>query len=345
MHIAHELTPELAAHLQHLALGHVWREYPNKISHLLNGPEDIKAPHELYPLFWGSFDWHSCVHAHWLLARLAIRFPTLASSVRTRSHFESRWTDAAVAGECAQLLRPLNQGFERPYGWGWLLLLAAELEHAPAPWSEWGQMLAPLTRAIEQRMLDFLPRATYPVRVGTHASSAFSLALASEYALRCGREELLVLIRETALRWFGHDRDYRPMEPSGEDFLSPTLVTVELMRRALPLHHFRDWLDACLPRLEATEPAELFHPAHVSDRSDGKIAHLDGLNLSRVWCWRGIASVLPADDQRLPVIQWSINAHLDSSLPHVAGDYMGEHWLASFALLALDEVFNPDVQR
>jgi hypothetical protein len=196
-------------------------------------------------------------------------------------------------------------------------------------------VLRPLAQAFSDRFKAFLPIATYPVRAGAHTSTAFALALASAYAEASGDAELGVLLGETARRWYGGDRDCQAWEPSGDDFLSPALVEAECMRRLLPAPEFCDWLHGFLPRLAERSPATLFEPAIVSDRSDGKIAHLDGLNLSRAWCWRGIAAALPAADPVRALALEAADRHLEAGLPHVAGDYMGEHWLASFALLAL----------
>ncbi|MFC7737256.1 DUF2891 domain-containing protein [Roseomonas sp. GCM10028921] len=324
------LDGPLAARLAAIALGHVEREYPNKPGHVLNGPEDARTPAVLHPVFFGSYDWHSCVHAYWTLARLLRRFPGMEPAPAIRALFHRRLTADAVAGEVAYLAVPGARGFERPYGWGWLLALSAELaRQGDEPWAA---TLAPLTEAFAQRFRDFLPLATYPVRVGAHQNTAFGLLMAAE-AMRAD----LPLLRATALRWYGADRDCPAWgEPSGDDFLSPTLVEAALMARLLPPADFVPWFDAFLPRLAAGEPATLFHPVTVSDRTDGKIAHLDGLNLSRAWCWRRLAAALPPGDPRRSPREAAALRHIEAGLPHVAGHYMGEHWLATFALLALE---------
>ena len=313
------LTEDLATRFATIALGHVEREYPNKIAHALGGPEDAGTPAQLYPIFHGSYDWHSCVHGYWMLAHLLRRFPAMAPAGAIRALFDRKLVPALVAGECAYLDRPLARGFERPYGWAWALKLSATLRGTP-----WEAAVAPLGALIARRFQEFLPKATYPVRVGTHFNTAFALRLAADYAE--ADPALMALLRETAQRWYGADRDAPAWgEPSGDDFLSGTLIEAEAMRRLLPPETFAPWCRAFLPRLAGREPAVLFTPATVSDRTDGKIAHLDGLNLSRAWCWRGLGQKRAAE------------AHLAAGLPHVAGDYMGEHWLASFAVLALDE--------
>jgi hypothetical protein len=278
-------------------------------------------------------DWHSCVHGYWLLARVRWRFPGLPESREIGRLFATQFTAEKVAGELAYLDGPMRDGFERPYGWAWLLMLAAELARDGA--GEAG-VLRPLTDAFVARFLAFLPKATYPIRAGTHANTAFALALALEYADRAGHAELAAAARAKALAWYGGDTDCQAWEPSGEDFLSSALIEAECMRRSLPPDAFAAWLDRFLPRLARGEPATLFRPATVSDRGDGKIVHLDGLNLSRAWCWRSLATTFAPDDPRRPRALTAARAHLDASLANVTGDYMGEHWLASFALLALD---------
>ena len=328
--MAEGLTEALAERLAGIALGHVTREYPNKLDHVLTGPGDLLGPRALHPVFFGSFDWHSCVHAHWMLARLLRRFPRLPAAPAIGALFDRLYTGAAIAAERAYLARPGAGGFERPYGWAWLLALAAELADRP-----WGAALAPLAGDFAERFRGFLPRATYPVRVGTHASSAFALAMAAPYAA-AQDPALLRLLRERAEAWYGADADCQAWEPGGEDFLSPALVEAEAMRRLLPAAAFAPWLDRFLPRLAAGEPASLFTPALVSDRTDGRIVHLDGLNLSRAWCWRGLAGGWLPGDPRRARAEAAAARHLAASLPHLAGHYMGEHWLASFALLALE---------
>ncbi|HYD27221.1 DUF2891 domain-containing protein [Brevundimonas sp.] len=326
------LTPGVAALYARTALGHVTREYPNKLDHVLGGPGDVRGPRALHPIFFGSFDWHSCVHGWWTLFTLLRLYPDLPEAARIRSLADELFVPDKVAAETAYLARPESRGFERPYGWAWLLKLAAELErHGDGR----ADTLRPLTLAFARRFRDYLPLADYPVRVGTHYNTAFALRLALDYAAGAGDHGLAALCRERALRWHAGDRDCQAWEPSQDEFLSPALMEAALMRQVLGVDDFAEWLDAFLPRLDRREPATLFQPAAVSDRSDGKIAHLDGLNLSRAWCWREIASALDgADPRRLPALE-AARVHLDAALPHVTGDYMGEHWLASFALLAM----------
>jgi hypothetical protein len=326
------LSAEQASIFAGLALGHVAREYPNKLDHVLEGPQDARGPRDLHPIFFGSFDWHSCVHGYWLLASVLRRFPALPEAPAIRALFDDAFTVEKVGAEVAYLARPSARGFERPYGWGWLLKLQAELIAHHAPWAETHR---PLAEAFAQRFRDFLPRAAYPIRTGVHSSTAFALALASDYARATGDAALLALFEEKARAWYLADSDAQAWEPSGDDFLSPTLVEAECLRRLLPADEFRAWFAGYLPHLARQRPTSLFTPAAVSDRADGKIVHLDGLNLSRAWCWREIAAALPADDPGRGVAEAAAHRHLTASLPHVASDYMGEHWLASFALLAL----------
>ena len=332
------LTPEIASRFAGLALAHVTREYPNKLEHVILGPDDVRGPRALHPVFHGSFDWHSCVHGYWLLARLLRRFPALPEAPRIAALLDAQLTPELVAGEVAYLHEdPLRKSFERPYGWAWLLMLAAELARDE---SEAGRRraaaLAPLADAFAQRFRDFLPKATYPVRVGTHYNTAFAITLALEYARATGDTGLRTALRERALVWYNADEDCQAWEPGGDDFLSSALMEAECMRRVLPPTEFRRWIHHFLPRIALGEPATLFRPAVVSDRTDGKIAHLDGLNLSRAWCWRSLAQGWSEDDPRRARAHAAADAHLAASLPYVAGDYMGEHWLATFALLALE---------
>jgi hypothetical protein len=330
------LTRETASRFAKLALKHVTREYPNKLDHVLNGPLDLKEPSDLHPVFFGSFDWHSCVHGYWLLATVLRLFPEIGEASEIRKLFDAQITSSKVEVEVDYLDQPLRGTFERPYGWAWLLMLAAELNrHEGEQTRQWSKALEPLAAAFANRFLAFLPKATYPTRVGTHFNSSFAAALALEYAAVASNEPLRKLLVQATRGWYGSDSDCQAWEPGGDDFLSPALMEAECMRRVLDAKDFSSWVDRFLPRLADREPVTLFKPALVSDRSDGKIAHLDGLNLSKAWCWRSIASTWPAGDPRRSIALDAAETHLAASLPYVAGDYMGEHWLATFALLAL----------
>ena len=331
-----DLSAAIASQFAKVALAHVTREYPNKLDHVLSGPLDLKEPRDLHPVFFGSFDWHSCVHGYWLLATVLRLFPDGREAREIEKLFDAQLTTSKVEAEVDYLDQPMRATFERPYGWAWLLMLAAELErHLTERANRWSQALAPLTAAFVDRFVGFLPKATYPIRVGTHFNSSFAIALALEYAEVTHNESLRKPLVRKAHEWYVEDRDCQAWEPGGDDFLSPALMEAECMRRVLDATDFSRWLDGFLPRLTQRQPEALFKPAVVSDRRDGKIAHLDGLNLSRAWCWRSIASTWPASDTRHSIAIDTAEIHIAASLPHVAGDYMGEHWLATFALLAL----------
>jgi len=327
------LTPAQATRFATATLSHLGREYPYKMDLVLNGPEDAKPPREHHPIFHGSFDWHSCVHGWWQILRLARRFPDLPIAADIRARADAMLVPDKVAVELAFLSRPYSAAFERPYGWAWLLALHAETESHDATWAA---ALAPLAAAFAARFHAFLPKLTYPLRVGTHFNIAFALLLARDWAEP--RDPALVMLIDTRARdWFGADRDCQAWEPGGDEFLSSALSEAQLMTAVLG-RDFAGWFDAFLPRAADQHPASLFTPATVSDRSDGKIAHLDGLNLSRAWNWRAIAATLGPDHPVTPVAEAAAERHLAAALPHVTGDYMGEHWLATFALLALDHL-------
>ena len=310
-----------------LTLGHLTREWPYKLDQVLNGPSDLALPSALHPIFHGSFDWHSCVHGWWQVMRLARLFPAIDQTAAIEALADRMLVPQRVAGEVAYLDRPMTGGFERPYGWGWLLALHDEL--ALRPDRPWAAALEPLARAFAARFAAYLPKLLYPVRSGKHDSTAFALI----HALRWARTHDAALARLTEERskfWFGADRDARPWEPSGEDFVSATLCEAVLMQDVLG-PKFRPWFDAFLPDPYGAPTACLRTPAIVTDRSDGRFAHLDGLNLARAWCWQRLADDLPESATARAIAQ----AHLHAALPHLADDYMGEHWLATFALLAL----------
>ena len=313
-----KLDADLASRMARIALGHVRKEYPHKLDHVLLGDKDALTPRALHPIFYGSFDWHSCVHGWWTLLTLRRLFPDIAEADAIAELASDSFTAQKVGGELAYLDRGLSRGFERPYGWAWLLYLHLEASRHS---ESWGAELEPLARAFARRLADYLPVLTYPIRVGTHFNTAFALVLSLEWAEQFD-PQLGELIRNRSLHWFGPDRECQAWEPGGDEFLSSALVEALCMART-HAEEFPSWFGHFLPGIAREQPATLFEPAIVSDRSDGKIAHLDGLNLSRAWCWRELG--YPDHAER----------HLDAALPHLAGDYMGEHWLASFALLAL----------
>ena len=322
------LDPDLASRMARIALGHVAREYPNKLDHVLDSDEDALPPCALHPIFFGSFDWHSCVHGWWTLLTLKRLFPHIVEAAAITELADSSFTAEKVGVELAYLDRPSSRGFERPYGWAWLLQLHLEATRHD---ERWRAELEPLARAFADRLRAYLELLTYPIRVGTHFNTSFALILSLEWA-EAFDASLAHQIRDRALHWFGADRDCQAWEPGGDEFLSSALTEAFCMARTHPAL-FATWFADFLPRIAGHEPVTLFEPAIVSDRSDGKIAHLDGLNLSRAWCWRGIAPLLAPTERA--VAESAADTHLAAALPHVAGDYMGEHWLASFALLAL----------
>jgi len=332
------LDAETAARLARVALANVGTDFPFHLTHLARDAADLAPPSVLHPVFHGSYDWHSCVHMHWTLARCLRRFPAGAFAASAGAHFDARLTAGAVAQELAYVSAPGRASFERPYGWGWLLKLQAELvalaDARPAA-ARWRDALAPLAQHFADRFVEHLPRADYPVRAGTHGNTAFALRLALDYAQAVQHRALAQAVGERAHRWFGADRRYPAgYEPSGDDFLSGGLTEAWLMLRVLDGCDFADWWQAFAP--DADGLVRWLAPAAVSDAADPKIVHLHGLNLSRAACWRALRPALPSQLQA-PVAQ-AIEAHFARSLPAaIAGHYVGTHWLASFALLALDE--------
>jgi hypothetical protein len=309
------LTEALASTFARVALANVEREYPRAIAHLLRTAQDELTPRKVHPAFFGSYDWHSAVHMHWLLVRVLRLYPMLAENGRIAALLDAHLSAAHLGVELDYLKQ--NPLFERPYGWAWLLELQAEALRMKARWS---RALAPLAGHLSSRMADFLA-LPYPIRAGSHGNSAFACILALDYARTAGDLPLEMEIRKAAKRWYGSDRD-APLayEPSLDDFLSPSLVEAVLMQQLLEPAEFARWLNGFLP----SGIGPLAEPPVVADRSDAKQSHLDGLCLSRAWCFNVLGLAGHAE------------THLAAAMPHVAGsDYVGEHWLASFAVLAL----------
>lgn len=319
-----------------LALACAHLEYPNKISHVLSGEADVRAPSVLTPVFYGCYDWHSSVHGHWLLARLARLHPDAAFAAAARAALDRSFTEAGVAAELAYLRGPGRVSFERPYGLAWLLQLLAELRAWPDPDARrWVAILMPLEQEAAARVRAWLPKLRYPIRVGEHSQTAFAFGLIRDWAAVAGDGAMQALIDEHSRSYYLADVNC-PLnyEPSGEDFLSPCLAEADLMRRVLPPADFARWLTGFLPGMAAG--AEWLNPAIVTDRSDPKLAHIDGLNLSRAWMLYGIASGLPASDHRRGMLESNARRHADSALPAVTGEhYEGGHWLGSFAVYLL----------
>jgi len=323
-----------------LALTGITREYPNKLDHVMNGEGEVLSPASLHPVFFGSYDWHSCVHGYWMLVRLLKLFPDLPEAAAIRATFNETLTPEKVAAEVAYLNQPSRASFERTYGWAWLLKLAEELQG----WDDedgrrWAEALHPLADAFANRYLDFLPKQDYPIRRGVHPNTAFGIAFALDYARAVGNGPLQELLSERATTYFASDRDFPARwEPDGDDFFSRSLMEADLMRRVMEPEAFVAWFHAFLPGLAEGDPRSLLEPAEVSDRTDPKIVHLDGLNLSRAWCMRLIAEALPEADPVRSILQGSAARHALATLPHIAsGNYAGEHWLATFAVFMLTE--------
>jgi len=324
-----------------VALTNIRREFPSGVYHDMTAPGDFPfRPKARTPAFYGSYDWHSCVEMHWLLLRLLRVAEDVIPAKEIRSALNAHFRPMALAAE-VEFITSRDGLRERPYGWAWALALAHEAASLDDPdGKKWSSALQPLADAVAGCFLDWLPNATYPVRYGVHANSAFGMALALDHAqaqARAGDRALLDAITAKAHAWFGGDTMYpAAWEPSGHDFLSPALCEAELMARILPQAEFGTWLSVFLPGIAGGRPGTLFTPALVSDSADGQVAHLHGLNASRAWCWRRIAESLPAGDPRIGPAVAAARTHAGAALPHVVGDdYMVEHWLACYAVLML----------
>jgi hypothetical protein len=330
------LRPELASYAG-VALDNIGREFPAHISSMMTKPGDFPfRPKDRNPVFYGSLDWHSCVEMFWLLVRLLKSAPDDVPAGDLRDVLDARLTAEGLQIEADFMATPHGAAIERPYGWGWALALAAELETWDDPDARrWSARFRPLSRALTDNFLRWLPLATYPLRTGVHTNSAFGISRALGYADLEPDGELSEALRGAASRWFGADEDYPGgWEPSGQDFLSAALCEAELIERLLPREDYPGWLARFLPGIADGEPAALFTPAVVTDSSDGYIAHLRGLNLSRAWCWRRLAESLPSGDPRFAACEQASRVHAEASLEYVSGDdYMVEHWLAAYAVL------------
>lgn len=331
-----------AVRFANLALACVHREYPNKISHSLNSGADVAPPRKLTPAFYGCYDWHSAVHGHWLLARLVRIFPNAVFAAPARKALRRNLTAENLKQEAAYLRAEGRASFERPYGLAWLLQFVAELHQWDDPQArELAQNLRPLEQAVLERLQNWLPVLSHPVRIGEHAQTAFSLGLMLDYARSVGNSEFSTLLESRARHFYLHDQN-GPLayEPSGEDFLSPCLGEADLMRRVLPKAEFARWLSTFLPGIAPLHRAashqratSWLHPVVSADPGDPKLGHLDGLNLSRAWMLEGIASALPPTDKRRPVILAVAAEHRRAGLAAVtAKHYEGAHWLGTFAV-------------
>jgi hypothetical protein len=324
-----------AQRFANLALKCLHQEYPNKIAHTLASDADVHPPHELYPAFYGCYDWHSAVHGHWLLVRLVKQFPRAPFAAQARAELARSLTPANLAAEAVYLQREGRASFERPYGLAWLLKLSAELRTWNDPQAaEWSRALLPLEAAAVEHIKTWLPDLTYPIRIGEHDQTAFSFALIWDWAAISGDREMRALLSDAAKRFYQSDRNC-PLgyEPSGHDFLSPCLAEADFMRRVLAPAEFSHWLDAALPQIPRNGHREWLAPAIVTNRADPKLAHLDGLNLSRAWMLDGIAHALPPKDERVFALRNVAADHRAAALPAVTGEhYEGGHWLGTFAV-------------
>jgi hypothetical protein len=310
-----------ASRLARIPLACLRREYPHKLDHIAAGDADIQPPRVLHPAFFGAFDWHSAVHGHWALAHLVRTIPALPEAAEIHALFDTTLSATNLAAEAAYLAA--HPAFERTYGWAWLLELARELRG-----TRWSAAIQPLAEVVVDRYLAFLPKQTYPIRTGVHANTAFGLSLALDYARATDHAALEQLASERALAYFGSDANApAAWEPGGEDFFSPSLVEADLMRRIVT--DVPGWLHRFLPEL----PPALRAPVEPTDRSDGKLAHLDGLNLSRAWCMKSLAAALPSEDPLRTELEHAYAIHAEAGLRAVGtGEYMGDHWLATFAI-------------
>ena len=324
-----------AARFAALALKCLHQEYPNHISHTLDGVADVRAPHELTPAFYGCLDWHSDVHGHWLLVRLLHVLPDAPFAAEARAEVARSLTSSNIAGEVAYMRQADRASFERPYGLAWLLQLCAELRQWHDPQAQqWLAALQPLESEVATRIKNYLPKLHYPIRIGEHDQTAFALGLIWDWALAAGDGGMRTALADAGRRFYANDRAC-PLayEPSGEDFLSPCLAEADFMRRVLDRAAFAKWLSAFLPGIPAKSGGGWLMPAVVTDRSDPKLAHIDGLNLSRAWMLEGIAHALPPSDARIATLSASAQRHRDAALPAVTGEhYEGGHWLGTYAV-------------
>lgn len=309
-------------------------EYPYKLGQVISGDEDLRSPSDLHPIFYGCFDWHSSVHGHWLLAKVISKFPDTELSKKAIELFNKQFTSEKVAKELAYFDPKLNKSFERTYGWAWILKLQAELVKLKEDEKyKWSETLKPLTDFIVEGYMEFLPKLSYPIRVGEHTNTAFGLSLALDYAREVEDTEFESLLLKRAKEFYGNDVGC-PLtwEPSGFDFISPCLQEAELMSKVLKGEEFDVWVKRFLPGM--FKPNFVLKPGRVADRTDGKLVHLDGLNFSRAWCLYNLGKAMPDFNYKFRTIG---DEHMLASMEQVAGsDYMGSHWLASFLIYALE---------
>ena len=333
------LNGETASGFARIALHCVHREFPNKPGHVMSDSTEVAPPAVLHPAFYGCFDWHSSVHGHWMLVRLLGLFPDMPEAPDIRKALDENLSVENILVEAGYFRQKNRASFERTYGWAWLLKLAEETGRCPDPAAkQWEKNLQPLVDVIVENYFEFLPKQTYPIKRGVHPNTAFGLSFALDYAWSVGNRELAQLIGDAGRDYYYGCISACPAgwEPDGDDFFSPCLMIADLMTRILPQDDYLRWLKKFLPELRYGLPESLLEPVEVSDRSDPKIVHLDGLNLSRAWCMKGMATALPADDPRREILEKAACLHAGEALAHIAsGNYEGEHWLASFAVFLL----------
>ncbi|MGB7347950.1 MAG: DUF2891 domain-containing protein [Pirellulaceae bacterium] len=332
------LTQEEAATFAQLALKGIVQEFPNKPSNVMDSADDVRSPKAMHPVFYGSFDWHSSVHGHWMLARLLKLYPDAPIAAEIRTALNSQLTEDALKKEAEYFAADYNKSFERMYGWAWFMQLVTELQGwDDADAIRWRTNLKPLESQIAQRMNDYLPKLTFPIRTGVHPDTGFALGMLLDYARELGDSDLEALLVEKAKAFYASDVDYPAhYEPSGHDFFSSGFNEADLMRRVLSQDDFVSWLDRFLPQLNTNSMGTMMVPVEVSDVTDGHLVHLAGLNLSRAWTMTGIAKALPESDPRREILLASIKQHADAGLKYVtSGHYEGEHWLATFAVYHL----------
>jgi hypothetical protein len=330
------LNKESAESFAKLALKCIQKEYPNKLDHVMNDSSEIQSPFKLHPAFYGCFDWHSSVHGHWMLIKLLKLFPDLKNSTEIRNALNENLTQQNIEAEVKYLNQPNRKSFERTYGWAWLLKLAEELVTWEDPQGKiWYQNVKPLAEAITKRYMDFLPKQNYPIRTGVHPNTAFGILFALDYARTLKNSELEFLLIKRAETYFAEDEDYdAKWEPGGEDFFSPSLMEANLMSKIFDQKNFEKWLIKFIPKIGETK--NILEPAIVTDRTDPKLVHLDGLNLSRAWCMFEISKQLSIDNLLKNILINSAIKHAEAGLKYIlSGNYEGEHWLASFAVYML----------
>lgn len=336
------LTPELSASIVRMAHDGILREFPNKPAHLLNSAEDLQLPKQLHPAFFGCYDWHSAVHSHWTLFKLLERGgsedrESEKLSSETSLILNRHLSQEALEVERRYFLEAGRESFERPYGWAWIWKLAADLASSRLPEAKkWAANIRPLADLLATRFVDWLHREEYPCRTGTHGNSAFAMDMGLDFSLTCAKPELESAIRNAAIGFFGRDQGATlRLEPSGNDFISPILAEMVLMFRVLPNDSWRGWMDRFL-----TDPHELMtlRPVTVSNRSDGQGVHLDGLNLSRAWHLRRLATTF-GTVRCAEILQSSACEHWHAGSAHLrSGDFLGEHWLGTFAVLSAPRI-------